>query len=158
MVEIGLALAAASKAVAAIQKGFQLHKEATELTHSFSQFFDAKDDIAKARAEADNSTIGSKVFKKQSVESYALDVALAEHKTKELEKQLRELFVYSGQSDVYKTMMRVRSQERQKRLSQARKAAENKRLLFDGLCISFVFFIFGAVIISIFMSINGAVK
>ena len=66
--------------------------------------------------------------------------------------------MYSGQSDVYKTMMRVRSQERQKRLSQARKAAENKRLLFDGLCISFVFFIFGAVIISIFMSINGAVK
>lgn len=131
MVEISIALAVASKAVSAIQQGFQMHKDASELTSQFSQFFDAKDDIAKARAEAENTTLSSKVFAKQSVESYALEVALAEHKTKELEKQLRELFVYTGQSEVYSQMMRIRKQERNRRLINARRKAEQKRFVAD---------------------------
>ena len=44
MLEIGIALATASKAVAIIQKGFKLRKDASELTVYFSQFFDAKDE------------------------------------------------------------------------------------------------------------------
>lgn len=136
MVEIGIALAIANKAVATIHQGFKLHKQASELTPQFSRFFDAKDDIARARAEVENSTLAGKVFAKQSVESYALEVALAEHKTQELEKQLRELFVYSGQTEVYTRMMRIRQQERNRRLLQARKAAENKRFVIDGLLIS----------------------
>jgi|TARA_R110002167_G_scaffold543_4_gene2417 hypothetical protein len=131
MVEISIALAVASKAVSAIQQGFKMHKDASELTSQFSQFFDAKDDIAKARAEAENTTLSSKVFAKQSVESYALEVALAEHKTKELEKQLRELFVYTGQSEVYSQMMRIRKQERNRRLINARRKAEQKRFVAD---------------------------
>lgn len=158
MVEIGLAIAAASKAVATIQKGFQLHKEASELTNSFSQFFDAKDDISKARAEADNSPLSSKLFKKQSIESYALEVALAEHKTKELEKQLRELFVYSGQSEVYSSMMRERSRERSRRLAKARKDAEHKRFVFDSFCLMIGFIVLGVLGITVFMGVSGAIK
>jgi len=135
MVEISIALAVASKAVAAIQKGFKLHKEASELTTQFSQFFDAKDDIAKARAEVENPTLVGKVFAKQSVESYALEVALAEHKTKELEKQLRELFIYSNQSEIYSRMMRIRQQERNRRLISARRIAEQKKFVADTMMI-----------------------
>ena len=135
MAEISIALAVASKAVAAIQKGFKLHKEASELTTQFSQFFDAKDDIAKARAEVENPTLVGKVFAKQSVESYALEVALAEHKTKELEKQLRELFIYSNQSEIYSRMMRIRQQERNRRLISARRIAEQKKFVADTMMI-----------------------
>ena len=135
MVEIGVALAIASRAVATIQKGFKLHKDAVSLTAHFGRFFDAKDDIARARAEVENSTLAGKVFAKQSVESYALEVALAEHKTKELEKQLRELFVYSGQSDVYSSMMRIRQQERSRRLISARRIAEQKRFVADAMLV-----------------------
>jgi hypothetical protein len=153
MLEIGIALATASKAVAIIQKGFKLRKDASELTVYFSQFFDAKDEIAKARAQVDNSTLGSKVFAKQSVEAYALEVALAEHKTKELEK-LRELFVYSGQAEVYTRMMRIRQDERTRRRINQRRVAEQKKFLADAalLCSMFVFTI-GSLALLIYMII-----
>ena len=131
MVEVTVAIAAASRAVTIIKKGLALGKDTQELSSQFAQFFDAKDRIDKAKADSDHAPIGKKVFAAQSVEAYALEVALAEHKAKELEKQLRELFVYSGQADVYKSMMRARQKERQRRLLVARKLAERRKFLLD---------------------------
>ena len=131
MVEVTVAIAAASRAVTIIKKGLALGKDTQELSSQFAQFFDAKDRIDKAKADSDHAPIGKKVFAAQSVEAYALEVALAEHKAKELEKQLRELFVYSGQADVYKSMMRARQKERQRRLLVARKIAERRKFLLD---------------------------
>lgn len=131
MVEVTVAIAAASRAVSLIKKGLALGKDTQELSSQFAQFFDAKDKIDKAKADSDHAPIGKKVFAAQSVEAYALEVALAEHKAKELEKQLRELFVYSGQADVYKSMMRARQKERQRRLVVARKIAERRKFLLD---------------------------
>ena len=131
MVEVTVAIAAASRAVTIIKKGLALGKDTQELSSQFAQFFDAKDKIDKAKADSDHAPIGKKVFAAQSVEAYALEVALAEHKAKELEKQLRELFVYSGQADVYKSMMRARQKERQRRLIVARKIAERRKFLLD---------------------------
>tara|TARA_R110000772_G_scaffold9114_7_gene30066 strand:- start:1316 stop:1789 length:474 start_codon:yes stop_codon:yes gene_type:complete len=136
MIEVTLALSAAVKAVGVIKKGLALGKEASELSSQFGEFFDNKDKITAARAEVENTTLGSKVFAKQSVESYALEVALAEHKTKELEKQLRELFVYSGQTEIYTSMMRIRAQERRRRSIQARRVAEQKKFAADMLLIA----------------------
>ena len=102
MIEVSLAIAAASQAVSTIKKGLRAGRDAQDLATQFASFFVAKDKIDGAKAESEHAPLGSKVFAKQSVESYALEVALAEHKTKEMEKQLRELFVYSGQGDVYK--------------------------------------------------------
>ena len=131
MIEVTVAIAAASKAITVIKKGLALGKDTQELSSQFAQFFDAKDKIDKAKADSDHAPIGKKVFAAQSVEAYALEVALAEHKAKELEKQLRELFVYSGQADVYKSMMRARQKERQRRLVVARKIAERRKFLLD---------------------------
>jgi len=136
MIEVTLALSAAVRAVGVIKKGLALGKEASELSSQFGEFFDNKDKITAARAEVENTTLGSKVFAKQSVESYALEVALAEHKTKELEKQLRELFVYSGQTEIYTSMMRIRAQERRRRSIQARRVAEQKKFAADMLLIA----------------------
>mgnify|MGYP000111878568 FL=1 len=143
MIEVTLALNAAVKAVGIIKKGLSLGKEASELSSQFGDFFDNKDKIATARAEVENATLGSKVFAKQSVESYALEVALAEHKTKELEKQLRELFVYSGQTEIYTSMMRIRAQERRRRSIHARRIAEQKKFVADIMLIS------GAVVVTL---------
>jgi len=138
VIEISLAIAAATKAIGVISKGLKAGKEAQDMASQFSTFFDAKDKIDTAKTESENPTIGSKVFAKQSVESYALEVALAEHKTKDMEKQLRELFVYSGQADIYKSMMRTRQKERQRRLKVARAAAEHKKLIADITLIAFI--------------------
>ena len=151
MVEVTVAIAAASRAVTIIKKGLALGKDTQELSSQFAQFFDAKDKIDKAKADSDHAPIGKKVFASQSVEAYALEVALAEHKAKELEKQLRELFVYSGQADVYKSMMRARQKERQRRLVVARKIAERRKFLLDLVLI-------GTMIISGMMFLGFIVK
>lgn len=148
MIEVSLAIAAASQAVSTIKKGLRAGRDAQDLATQFASFFDAKDKIDGAKAQSEHAPLGSKVFAKQSVESYALEVALAEHKTKEMEKQLRELFVYSGQGDVYKSMMRTRQKERTRRLQAARSLAERKKLIFDIVLI--------ACIITSGMSIIGA--
>ena len=131
MIEVTVAIAAASRAVSLIKKGIQVGKDTSELSTQFAQFFDAKDKIDTAKTESENAPIGKKVFAAQSVEAYALEVALAEHKAKDLEKQLRELFVYSGQGDVYKTMMRARQTECNRRLEVARKLAARKKFIID---------------------------
>ena len=148
MIEISLAIAAASQAVSTIKKGLRAGRDAQDLATQFASFFDAKDKIDGAKAQSEHAPLGSKVFAKQSVESYALEVALAEHKTKEMEKQLRELFVYSGQGDIYKSMMRTRQKERTRRLQAARALAERKKFLADIVLI--------ACIITIGISIIGA--
>ena len=148
MIEVSLAIAAASQAVSTIKKGLRAGRDAQDLATQFASFFDAKDKIDGAKAQSEHAPLGSKVFAKQSVESYALEVALAEHKTKEMEKQLRELFVYSGQGDVYKSMMRTRQKERTRRLQAARALAERKKFLADIVLI--------ACIITIGISIIGA--
>ena len=148
MIEVSLAIAAASQAISTIKKGLRAGRDAQDLATQFASFFDAKDKIDGAKAQSEHAPLGSKVFAKQSVESYALEVALAEHKTKEMEKQLRELFVYSGQGDIYKSMMRTRQKERTRRLQAARALAERKKFLADIVLI--------ACIITIGISIIGA--
>lgn len=146
MIEVTVAIAAASRAVTLIKKGLQLGKDTQDLSSQFAQFFDAKDKIDSARADAENTSLGKKVFAAQSVEAYALEVALAEHKAKDLEKQLRELFVYSGQGDVYSSMMRARQQERQRRLHAARELAKQKKFMFDLVLIGVVFTAFVGIV------------
>ena len=131
MIEVTVAIAAASKAITVIKKGLALGRDTQELSSQFAQFFDAKDKIDKAKADSEHTPLGKKVFDSKSVEAHALEVALAEHKARELEKQLRELFVYSGQGDVYKSMMRARQKERQRRLQAARRQAEQKKFMLD---------------------------
>jgi len=148
VIEISLAIAAATQAMGTIKKGLRAGRDAQDLASQFATFFDAKDRIDGAKADSEHATLGRKVFAKQSVEAYALEVALAEHKTKELEKQLRELFVYSGQGDVYKSMMRTRQKERTRRLQAARALAERKKFVADIILIT--------CIITIGISIIGA--
>ena len=138
MIEVTVAIAAASKAITVIKKGLALGSDTQELSSQFAQFFDAKDKIDKAKADSEHTPLGKKVFDSKSVEAHALEVALAEHKARELEKQLRELFVYSGQGDVYKSMMRARQKERQRRLQAARRQAEQKKFMLDMVLIGSV--------------------
>ena len=154
MIEVSLAITAAAQAVSTIKKGMRAGRDAQDLASQFATFFDAKDKIDGAKSQSQNNSIGRKVFAKQSVEAYALEVALAEEKAKDLEKHLRELFVYSGQGDVYKNMMRLRQKERQRRLKAARVAAERKRLIADIFWVGLTFVIisgmFGILVYELF--------
>ena len=58
---------------------------------------------------------------------------LARKKYEDMEKQLRELCMYTVGAEFYQDMLRERSRIRQQRLTKAREQAERNRLVRDGI-------------------------
>jgi hypothetical protein len=140
MIEIGLALAAASKAFELIQKGVQTGQDATDLIGKLGSFYDAKDKVQEAKQELERRP-ASGAYASGSVENYALKVVEAEMKIAKYEEQVKKIFMAKGKTPLYQRMMRIREAERQRRAQEAikrnrerreklRKEQELKNLLF----------------------------
>lgn len=138
MIEIIAAVSAASKAFNYINAAVNKGHEVQDLVHKFSAFFDAKDKVSELEASIQNASTISKLFDKGSVESAALEITMAKQKTLQMERQLREIMVYTVGEDVWIEMMRTRSQIRSHRLSIARARAARKRMIIDGIGFSFI--------------------
>jgi hypothetical protein len=61
-----------------------------------------------------------------------MEIMLARKKYADMEKQLRELCMYTVGAEFYQEMLRERSRIRQQRLTKAREQAERNRLVRDG--------------------------
>ena len=140
MIEIGLALAAASKAFELIQKGVQTGQDATDLIGKLGSFYDAKDKVQEAKQELERRP-ASGAYASGSVENYALKVVEAEMKIAKYEEQVKKIFMAKGKTPLYHRMMRIREEERQRRAQEKikqnrikreklRKEQELKNLLF----------------------------
>jgi len=89
--------------------------------------------------------VGS-LFGGNSVEAQALQVTAARHKMRQLEKELYEFLLYTGQGDFYEEMMKERRVIRQRRIEAAQAAARKRANLIDGVAvIAFIGFV-GAII------------
>ena len=133
MIEIAAALSIASSAFNGIKKAMDTGREAQDLAQTFSKFFDAKDQIIKASQDSQNQPVVNKLFNGTSVESQALEVTAAKHKIAQLEKDLREYLVWSGQGAFYNDMMSERRRIHSRNVAAAKKAAEDKKFMID-LC------------------------
>tara|TARA_R110002167_G_scaffold239955_4_gene445129 strand:+ start:454 stop:927 length:474 start_codon:yes stop_codon:yes gene_type:complete len=131
MIEILTAVSLAGKAFNALKRGVQAHKDLSEMTGYFSAFYDNKDKITEASIELENTSFLSKQLSKKSIETQALELAIAKQKTAEYELALREIMVWSGQAETYQEMMRLRRVLRQQRLDRARAKAKRKKDLVD---------------------------
>jgi len=140
LIEIGLALAAASKAFELIQQGVQTGQDATDLIGKLGSFYDAKDKVQEAKQELERRP-ASGAYASGSVENYALKVVEAEMKIAKYEEQVKKIFMAKGKTPLYQRMMRIREAERQRRAQEAikrnrerreklRKEQELKNLLF----------------------------
>ena len=147
MVEVAVAMSMASSAYNAIKKGMEMGREAQDVAEFFGKWFDAKEDIAEANQYAKNPSIVGKLFTGKSVEAQALQVTSAKYKIAQMEKELREYLLYTGQSDFYEDMMIERRKIREQRLIRARAKAEFRKNVLDGIAI-FVGAIVCAVIIA----------
>lgn len=135
MVEVAVAMSMASSAYNAIKKGMEMGREAQDVAEFFGKWFDAKEDIAEANQYAKNPSMVSKIFTGKSVEAQALQVTSAKYKIAQMEKELREYLLYTGQSDFYEDMMIERRKIREHRLQEARKKAEFRKSVLDGIAI-----------------------
>ena len=126
MIEIGLALAAASKAFELIQQGVQTGQDATDLIGKLGSFYDAKDKVQEAKQELERRP-ASGAYASGSVENYALKVVEAEMKIAKYEEQVKKIFMAKGKTPLYKRMMRIREEERHRRAQEAIKRNRERR-------------------------------
>jgi len=126
MIEIGLALAAASKAFELIQQGVQTGQDATDLIGKLGSFYDAKDKVQEAKQELERRP-ASGAYASGSVENYALKVVEAEMKIAKYEEQVKKIFMAKGKTPLYQRMMRIREEERHRRAQEAIKRNREKR-------------------------------
>ena len=131
MIEIAAAVSIASSAYNGIKRAMDAGKEAADLAQGFGKFFDAKDQIIRASQSSQHQPVVNKLFNGTSVESQALEVTAAKHKIAQLEKELREYLIWSGQGAFYEDMMGERRRIHSANIIAARKAAEDKKFMVD---------------------------
>jgi len=131
MMEIAAAISIASSAYRGIQNAVNAGREAHDLAQTFGKFFDAKESILEAGIKNENATILGKVFAGSSIESQAMEITAAKHKTMQMEKELHEFLIWSGQEAFYIDMMEERKRIKRARMEAARRAAENKKFWID---------------------------
>lgn len=123
MIEIAAALAAAEAAVGGIKRAIKVGKEANECLQEFMQLFDAKDAVQKASNEERAKHQG------KSAMSEAMESVIAARKIQQMETELKEFLIWSGQDDVWDAIIQERNAIIQRRKAAelaAKKAAELK--------------------------------
>ena len=153
MIEIAAAVSMASGAFNAIKRGMDAGKDAQDMAQFFGKFFDSKDDIIKAGQYSKNQPVVNKIFTGTSVEAQAMQTTAAKHKVMQLEKDLREYLIWSGQGAFYEDMIQERRRIMNARLQQAKADAEQKKFYIDVGTIS----ILCVVSIGLIMLMIGAV-
>lgn len=113
MIEVAVALATAEAAVAGIKRAIQVGKDANDCLQEFMRLFDARDAVQKASNEERAKHQG------KSAMAEAMESVIAARKIQQMETELREFLIWSGQADVWDAIMQERNA-----VIQRRKAAE----------------------------------
>ena len=131
MMEIAAAISLASSAFNALKKGMETGREIEDMVDYFGKWFEAKDALSEQNINAQNQPTFKKLFSGNSVEAQALQVTHAKHKIKQMEKELYEYLLYTGQQEFYNDMMAERRAIRQARIDEAIRRSDRKRFWFD---------------------------
>ncbi len=121
MIEIGLAIAAATKSVELIRQGVKLGSDVKSLNSEFEKFCNFKEQIAEAKREQ-NSDEYFENFSEAQIKKHSREMALAEMEAKKMETDIRNAFFSANQMDVYFKMLEY---EKDAKLKAAK--ARNKR-------------------------------
>jgi len=132
MIEIATAMSLATTAFRGVKKMVEAGKEAEDMYGYFMKFFEATESVSEADVMNQNAPKMSKLFAAKSVEAQALEIAMARSRMEKMEKELKDLMLWTGNDALYFDMMRQRRNIRNARLAAARRKAQNKQLLIDG--------------------------
>ena len=131
MMEIAMAVQVAGAAFKGIMGALEQGREAGDLIGYYAKFFEAKDAITDQGINSNSQSMVKKLLSGGSVEAEALRVTQAKHQVMEMEKQLREYLVYTGQSQFYEDMMQERRNIRLQRSLALKRRAEKKAFMID---------------------------
>ena len=125
MIDIVLVLGAAKSAFDLIQSAIDTGQQASGLMDQLGAFYDAKDKVQEAKEEHKRKPNGS--YGEQSVESYALKIIQAEIACDDYEAKIKKMFMAQGKTPLYQKMLRIRTQERDRRAAAQRELLKIQR-------------------------------
>ena len=156
MMEIAAAMSLASTAFNALKKGMETGREIEDMVDYFGKWFEAKDALSEQNINANNQPMLKKMFSGNSVEAQALQVTHAKHKIKQMEKELYEYLLYTGQQQFYNDMMAERRVIRQARIDEAVRRSERKRFWIDVTAVALGLATVTGVIVGVISLISSA--
>ena len=127
-------------------------RELGDMTRALSKFWDAREEVSVLEQKATNPSKIQKLFGGASVESQALEITLQKQKAEQLEKELKDLFYWTGNSNLWHDMIKERSRIRNMRIAEAKQKAQSKAAMIDIAAIIGTFaviFVIGMVITSV---------
>lgn len=135
-VTIGIAFTAAQQSVNYIKKAIALGKDVNSLYGQFAKFFDNSDKVHSAHMTAQGAT---SMLTDGQIRALSIQIAMHSKSLRDAEKELKDLLIYTGNSDVWEEMMaeRVRMYKERAKLEREKKEAEAKAKadLFDNFLI-----------------------
>jgi len=131
MMEIAAAISLATSTFNALKKGMEAGREIEDMMGYYGKWFEAKEALSENAIVSLNQPLVKKLFSGNSIEAQALEITTAKHKIKQMEKELYEYLLYSGQQEFYNDMMRERRIIREARIREAKRRAERKALWTD---------------------------
>ena len=149
MIEVMAAVSIANSAFNALKTGIAKGKELQDMGETLGKFWDANERITQAGIENETASYAKKLLKGKSIESQALEITIAKNKAREMENELREYLIYSGQGEFYREMLRERKNIKNERLRKARARAMAKKDAADLALVLFLFGTAGAILASI---------
>ena len=156
MMEIAAAISLANSAFNALKKGMETGREIEDMVGYFGKWFEAKDALSEQNINVNNQSAFKKMFSGNSVEAQALQVTHAKHKIKQMEKELYEYLLYSGQQEFYNDMMAERRAIRQARIDAAIKRSERRRFWIDTSAVVIALIVVTSVVLGMISLIGGA--
>jgi len=147
--EIIAAVSAANQAFNFIKKAVHKGQEIQDLNRAIGAFWDAREEVSVLEQKATNPSKIQKLFGGKSVESQALEVTLQKQRAENLERELKDIFLWTGNGHLWTEMIRERSRIRNARIAAARDAAQTKAAIIDLTVI-------GGAIVAIFVIVMGA--
>jgi hypothetical protein len=104
-ITIGIAFTAAQQSVGYIKKAIALGKDVNSLYGQFARFFENSDAVHEAEVKLRTD---KKILTDGQIRALSIQIAMQSKALRDAEKQLKELLIYTGNSDVWDQMMSER--------------------------------------------------
>ena len=106
-------------------------KDLGDMGRALSKFWDARETVSVLEQKATNPSKIEKLFGGTSVESQALEITLQKRRVQQLEKELKDLFYWTGNANVWHDMLRERVKIRNIRIAEAKAKAQSRAAMID---------------------------
>lgn len=146
MMEAIAVVAAANSAYNTLKSAISNGREIADLAPVLGRFWDAKESLSAIEQRNKHPNLIEKTFGAKSVEAQALHITLHKNKITTLETELKELFIYTGNGNLWEDMMRERRHIRNRRAKEARERAMTRRLIWNIVAIGTLVFLIGILI------------